>query len=651
MTALVLGSLSFVSVLMWIGTQPLVIQKLLVSAPLPIICSVLTSIIYVAEKDSLLVITGAVAVGLAAVTTLAFYTMKGIRLTLVKSERDDEELRKISKTRSSAAGGGYKVSISTFGVAPEQVLPANRGGHGVARRASIISPSFDEEQEVLSSIKDKASLENDIRRASMVQRRDRQRSVLEKRLAKLSEKKPHLKTVVERMISNKKRTPALELVVRDAANLLLRKRQEEGAKLRVDEAKRKEVLENRLKARLFNKVMDRHGASSSSSEDSDADSCTEAPPVDVAGASPDQIDASMSPRVYGQNDGSNSDVGDVGANAADHTYDLASSEEESEPEHLLRRDSGTRPPCVGISSDERLVITNKTADTRAARPTAFGDVRKLKSSDRTQLYIQQQSMAAAAVAGCGGGRGDGDFGDDGSIDGRGDIFSVASSASDSDLDFDACQPTVVVRAMRASNKRPAPQHLPGTALVGGVDAVVGMSDPLRTSSDTGDAVPTFGTGTGTGGGSGTNNGPFASTGMSPLSGTSTDTGIGTSTAASTSSIIIHSSKKKKKTKKKAPKRLVMIGASGAIAEPLKKMESIKIDAVPVVDLSEGKPYRVRSSQLKKQPSSLLKKQQSTGVVKHGGSKLLQQDSSLIDDVPVVRMPFKLDALLSSSESD
>jgi hypothetical protein len=424
MTGLLLGSLSFVTILIWIGTQPLVFQKLIVSAPLPIICSVLTSIIYVVDKDSLLIIAGVVALGLAAIVTLAYYTMQGVRRTLAKSEIEDQELRKESKDakRNSSTSGGYKVSISAFGVAPGQVLPESSGtlplDDGGKRRASIINPSFEEELEVLSSIKDKATLEADIRRVSMVHRRDRQRSVLQKRLIAMSESKPKLKSIVQGIIT-KKRESSFVSVVRQAANTLLRERQVEESKLRVEEAKRKEALKKRLKSRLFVKTMDRHGASSSDESGGDND-------CDAFQGFDDEASSEASEHEDG--DKLESEFESMLVSSAP----ISAPAPALAPAPAQSAQSELEGVCVGQDH-----VDNKSSS-RVHRTTSFGGAHQWKGFDRSKSFIRRQNVLAAAAA-------------------------AASSESDSDekvSEVDA--PVVLVRAVRAA-KRTVPSATTASA--------------------------------------------------------------------------------------------------------------------------------------------------------------------------------------------
>jgi hypothetical protein len=404
MTGLLAGSLSFFSVLMWIGTQPMVVQKLLVSAPLPVICSVLTSIVYVADKDSLIIIAGAVALGLAAIVTLTYYTLQGVRLTLAKSKCNDEEQRKSSKDskHKSVADGGYKISISAFGVAPGQVLPESRAAVS-SQRASIINPSFDEDHEVLHSIKQKATLEADIRRVSMVNRRDRQRSALQKRLAAISESKPELKSIVEGVITKKReRDATLVKLVQQAANELLRARLAEEARLRVEEARRKNRIEKRLQNRLYSKAMHRHGASSSSSSSEELD------------------------------DGSGDDGAGNDSGFTKFSGDDASSEnDESEPEPYTNTVRGV------VDEDDTVNVSRgrvqHASDQQVARVISLGGAHQWKGVDRHATLERRRSRLADAVTSAA-------------------ASSESSSSSGSDTgepDGDSALQAVVVRTVHA----------------------------------------------------------------------------------------------------------------------------------------------------------------------------------------------------------
>jgi hypothetical protein len=62
-----LASVTLVNVLIWVGSQSMVLQKVLVNAPFPILSSVLTGIIYLVSSQSALVVTGVIGAGGALV--------------------------------------------------------------------------------------------------------------------------------------------------------------------------------------------------------------------------------------------------------------------------------------------------------------------------------------------------------------------------------------------------------------------------------------------------------------------------------------------------------------------------------------------------------------------------------------------------------
>jgi hypothetical protein len=164
------GAAGFGGVLLWLGGQPLVIQKLLVNAPLPMLSSIMGGLMYVTSQGGALfaICSGLVAVGLLLLF-ISIWTVRGVRRTVENSMESDKTLRKnIEKLNDmdnsnlkneGKHGPGKKQSLlKVASISPATSVsgldmhgkPLLLGGGNVLnttgrRRKSILEPAFDED--------------------------------------------------------------------------------------------------------------------------------------------------------------------------------------------------------------------------------------------------------------------------------------------------------------------------------------------------------------------------------------------------------------------------------------------------------------------------------------------------------------------------
>ena len=128
-----LSSLSMTSVLVWVGTQPMVVQKVLVNAPLPILSSIMAGVIYVASVETPLLVNFIMAlVVILFVGTFAFVG-NNVRIAVNKGvERDKKDMDIAREARGSRSDAGRSCGNGTG----NSVVTVQ------ARRRSIVNPDF-----------------------------------------------------------------------------------------------------------------------------------------------------------------------------------------------------------------------------------------------------------------------------------------------------------------------------------------------------------------------------------------------------------------------------------------------------------------------------------------------------------------------------
>jgi hypothetical protein len=133
-----LASLTMVNVLIWVGSQSMVLQKVLVNAPFPILSSLLTGIIYLASSQSAVVVTGVIGAGgaLVVVTLVIFgYYLKNLAEEDDKRDAEDRVASRDARGSRTEAGvgtsankvgvdGAREVSVSEQAMSRRIVIPA-----------------------------------------------------------------------------------------------------------------------------------------------------------------------------------------------------------------------------------------------------------------------------------------------------------------------------------------------------------------------------------------------------------------------------------------------------------------------------------------------------------------------------------------------
>ena len=121
------GAISISSVLLWVGCQPLVFQKLIVHAPLPIISSILTGFVLIAANQSVevtILLFSSIAVLIFA---MAFAVICAVRNAIHTSVAADE----LDRERQ------------VHGMKRIEVTPAGRHTRILERRGSILEPAYE----------------------------------------------------------------------------------------------------------------------------------------------------------------------------------------------------------------------------------------------------------------------------------------------------------------------------------------------------------------------------------------------------------------------------------------------------------------------------------------------------------------------------
>jgi len=137
-----MSTLSCASVLVWVGTQSMTFQKIIVNAPLPALSALFSGSLYTASKYSPTEVNAVIGGAIFSFVCVLAWVLHGVYRVVNQNLQDESDTRLNSSLMNRATGAVVVPSVSC-GI---QLAPAP------LRRRSIVNPSLDEEIEIQASL-------------------------------------------------------------------------------------------------------------------------------------------------------------------------------------------------------------------------------------------------------------------------------------------------------------------------------------------------------------------------------------------------------------------------------------------------------------------------------------------------------------------
>ena len=136
-----MSTLSCASVLVWVGTQSMTFQKIIVNFPLPALSALFSGSLYTASQYSPTEVNAVVGAAILAVVCLLAWVLHGVYRVVNQNLQDESDTRLNSSLMNRATGAVVVPSTSSG----RQLAPAS------LRRRSIVNPSLDEDIDIQAS--------------------------------------------------------------------------------------------------------------------------------------------------------------------------------------------------------------------------------------------------------------------------------------------------------------------------------------------------------------------------------------------------------------------------------------------------------------------------------------------------------------------